>query len=169
MFTTGIIIDLKNIKEEDRKGFFILDKAVRAYSLDNNSELTKIELSGKYWTFTVDPTKYVLQLLYRSYKKYCANEHTKINVYEYAIINDDFNYSNMSHPEYIYTDEFIVNIRKITIDSDDMYEHGVDTFDFQKDILKDEDPFTTTLILNDYARMDGIVKEFIIYDYNKIK
>lgn len=169
MFATGIIIDLKNIKEENRKEFFILDKAVRSYSLGNNSDFNKLDIKGRYWTFTVNPSKDVLKLLYRHYKNYCKQEKTSIVVYEYAIENDEISYKNMGHPEYDISAEFKINIHKIDIRENEIIDYGIDSYDFQKDILKEEDPFVTILIFNDYDRMDGIVKEFILNDYNKIK
>ena len=169
MFATGIIIDLKNIKEENRKEFFILDKAVRSYSLGNNSDFNKLDIKGRYWTFTVNPSKDVLKLLYRHYKNYCKQEKISIIVYEYAIENDEINYKNMDHPEYDISAEFKINIHKIDIRENEIIDYGIDSYDFQKGILKEEDPFVVILIFNDYDRMDGIVKEFILNDYNKVK
>lgn len=170
MFSTGIIIDLKNIKEENRKEFFILDKAVRSYSLGNNSDFNKLDIKGRYWTFTVNPNKDVLKLLYRHYKNYCKQEKTSITVYEYAIENDDLNYKNMDHPEYDLSAEFRINIHKIDIRENEIIDYGIDSYDFRNDILKEEeDPFVVILIFNDYDRMDGIVKEFILNDYNRVK
>ena len=75
----------------------------------------------------------------------------------------------MGHPEYDISAEFKINIHKIDIRENEIIDYGIDSYDFQKDILKEEDPFVTILIFNDYDRMDGIVKEFILNDYNKIK
>ena len=174
MLTTGIVIDLKNIKEEHRKPFFILDKAVRSYSMGNNSPLNKLTLGDRYWTFVVNPTKDQLRLLYRSYGDFCKEYNTDITVYEYALLNEDFNYKNMGHPIYVATSEFKVNIHKLKITKKEQINYGIDVLDFQKDILnkdpnEEENIETVTLIVNDYARMDAIIKEFILEDYSKIR